>query len=336
MPTRIACVGYGWVAERHLAVFSQMPDVTIVGLAGRSAERAKPLAARYNAPVFADTAEMLDATTPDALLICTIPGDHGAIEQAAIERGIPFLVEKPLAANWQTAAHIAAAVEQAKLVTAVAYHWRYHETVAQARAFLENRTVALVQGFWLDATPPPAWWSQQAESGGQLVEQATHLFDLARYLVGEATQVFGMAARFPRVGSVGDVDEVSAASVRYASGAIGNFAATCLLTNSYRIGLHLFGDNFAVEIGERLLVIHENGKRREFHSQADPFIPEDAAFLQAVRTGDSSGIRSNYADALRTHRLTTQARASATHGGYNVFLVSTDSTDSTDFRTDIP
>lgn len=314
MPTRIACTGHGWVAGRHLDVFAKMDAVQIVGVAGRSDARAQPLAERYGAQAFADTATMLDAVQPDALLICTIPGNHGAIERAAIARGIPFFVEKPLAADWQTGAQIAAAVAQAQIVTSVGYHWRYHTTVAQAQAFLAHRTVALVQGFWLDGTPPPAWWSQQVESGGQLVEQATHLFDLARFLVGEATQVFGMAARFPRAGAHGDVAEVSAASVRYASGAIGTFTATCLVHNGYHVGLHLLGEDFAVEVGEHHMVITENGVRREFHSDADPFVAEDTAFLHAIRTGDTSGIRSSYADALHTHRLTTQAQASAEVG----------------------
>lgn len=315
MPTRIACIGTGWVAGRHLQVMSQIEDVAIVGVVGRAEARAIPLAEQYGAQAYGNLEAMLDAQQPDALLICTIPGDHGTVERAAIARGIPFLVEKPLAADWQTAADIAAAVERADLITSVAYHWRYHETVARAQAFLKDRYVALVQGYWLDGTPPPAWWSIEAESGGQFVEQATHIFDLARMLVGEASEVYAATAPVERAGGRrGDVDEVSAATVRFASGAVGNFAATCLLAGQHRAGLHLYGDNFALEIGEHLLITVDGNERHEFHSDADAFVPEDAAFIAAVRQRDPSGIRSSYADALLTHRLTTQARASAKLG----------------------
>ncbi|MBC8162463.1 MAG: Gfo/Idh/MocA family oxidoreductase [Roseiflexaceae bacterium] len=315
MTTRIACVGTGWVAGRHLEVLSRMDDLAIVAVAGREAARAAPLAQRYNAQAYGDLVQMLDDQQPDALLICTIPGNHGQAEQAALQRNIPFLVEKPLAADWQTASEIADAVEQAGLITSVAYHWRYHATVERARQFLAGRHVALVQGYWLDSTPPPAWWSIEAESGGQLVEQATHIFDLARLLVGEASQVYAASAPVEHTGGRrGDVHQASAATVRFENGAVGTFAATCLLWSQYRAGLHLFGEGFAIELGERLLVMSTPEGRQEFHSDADAFVAEDAAFIQAVRSGDRSGIRSTYADALRTHRLTTQARASAQQG----------------------
>ena len=38
----------------------------------------------------------------------------------------------------------------------------------------------LVVARWLDATPGPAWWGRADEGGGQVIEQATHLYDLAR------------------------------------------------------------------------------------------------------------------------------------------------------------
>ena len=39
----------------------------------------------------------------------------------------------------------------------------------------------------LDARP--AWWGRVEQGGGQVIEQATHLYDLARLLMGEATVV---------------------------------------------------------------------------------------------------------------------------------------------------
>ena len=46
----------------------------------------------------------------------------------------------------------------------------------------------------------------------------------------------------------------------------------------------------------------------------DPFVAEDRAFLDAVRTGDDTRLFSSYADALRTHRLTCAIREAA--GGF--------------------
>jgi len=75
------------------------------------------------------------------------------------------------------------------------------------------------------------------ESGGQMVEQTTHILDLARYLVGDVTQVFGLAGHTPRDAFPDlDVPTVSTASLRFASGAIGNIGSTCLLNWGHRVG----------------------------------------------------------------------------------------------------
>ena len=50
---------------------------------------------------------MLDAEGLDAAYVCVPPFAHGAPELAVFERGLPFFVEKPLAADLETAEQIA-------------------------------------------------------------------------------------------------------------------------------------------------------------------------------------------------------------------------------------
>lgn len=312
---KVACVGPGGIAARHLAAMSAQEGVEIVGVASRSEERAAAMTGRFGGRPFTDVEAMFDETRPDALVICVIPSAHGAIERAAIERRIPFLVEKPLATDWETASAIADAVRAAGLMTSVGYHMRYATPVERAAEILAGKQVAMVEGWWLGDTPPPAWWSQEDQSGGQLVEQTTHIVDLARHLVGEATRVRGIAARAPRPSHGGTVAEVSSASVEFASGAIGTFNSTCILARGgHHVGLNLYADGLALEITPTSLVIDTGGQRRELRAEGDPIAREGMAFLAAVRSGDASGIRSTYADALRTHRLTTLAAESARTG----------------------
>ena len=313
---KVACVGTGWVAGRHLTAMTTLQGVELVGVAGRTEERAAPLARRFNTRAFGDYRAMLDATKPDALIICTIPAAHGDVERAAIERGVPFLVEKPLATDWKTAEAIAAEVTAAKLMTSVGYHFRYAASVQRARELLAGQTISLVEGWWLSTTPPPAWWSKEELSGGQMIEQTTHIFDLARYLLGEARSVYGMAGRVKRASHPeSTVAEVSSAAVTFESGAIGTFNSSCILPqDNHRVGLHLYADGLALELTVKGLVVDRGGQRLEYRERDDAIATEGAAFLQAVRTGDRSGIRSTYADALLTHRLTTAATDSARSG----------------------
>jgi predicted dehydrogenase len=136
-------------------------------------------------------------------------------------------------------------------VTAIGYHWRYLDIVEEAQEQLKRNPARLVTGYWPDLTPPPEWWVNEAQSGGQLVEQTTHIFDLARLLVGEVEEVYALAARTQRPDYPGcDICESSTASLRFASGAIGSISSTCLLRWPHRIGLHLFCDGMAIELTE--------------------------------------------------------------------------------------
>ncbi len=171
------------------------------------------------------------------------PFAHGDAERAVIARGLPFFVEKPLSLDLAVAEEIAAQVEARGIVTGVGYHWRYLDTVEEARRRLAEHPAQLVSGYWLDQTPPPHWWWKLDGSGGQMVEQTTHIIDLARYLVGDVVEVFGMASRTDREAFRGlDVPTASTASLRFETGVVGNLASTCLLNWGHRVGLHLFGE----------------------------------------------------------------------------------------------
>jgi predicted dehydrogenase len=312
---KVAFAGAGGIVERHLAALASLTGVEVVGIAGRRPERVASLLDRFGGRPFSDPVAMLDQSQPDALFICLTPAAHLGLERAAIERGIPFLVEKPLAVDWEPAAAVAADVARAGLVTAVGYQWRYAPSVARAFEVLQDARIALAQGFWLTRTPPPAWWSRQSESGGQMVEQTTHMFDLARMFLGEAESVHALATRVPRTGHPEcDVDEASLAHVRFASGAIASFASTHILAASHKVGLHLYAENIAVEIRAGGISVDRGAGREEIETPGDATAAMDAAFLDAVAHKDPSRVRSSYADALETHRLTTTARESARSG----------------------
>ncbi|HZH04217.1 MAG TPA: Gfo/Idh/MocA family oxidoreductase [Myxococcaceae bacterium] len=312
---RVACVGSGSIAARHLDAVAGLPEVEIVGVASRIEAHAAALASRFGAPAFASFQAMLEKARPDALFICVAPAAHGEIERAALERGIPFLVEKPLAHSWEIAEEVGRAVKERGLVTAVGYQWRYLSTVERAQALLQGRRVALAQGYWMSTTPPPRWWGRQEESGGQMVEQTTHLFDLARLFLGEPESVYAVGARVTRASHPElNVDAVSSALVRFAGGGIASFNSACIATPQYRIGLHLLTEGMELEISAASLVVVTARERTEIRSEGDATVLQDADFLDAVRTRNPAAVRSPYSDALRSHGLAVRAQESAVRG----------------------
>jgi predicted dehydrogenase len=308
---RIAFAGAGAVATRHAAALGTFDDVQVVAVADPLTERAEALAAGWGAAVHRDVDDMVQRTRPDALYICVPPFAHGPPEAAAIDAGVPFFVEKPLACDLETAETIAAAVARRGLVTATGYHWRYFDTVERAAELLVDRPARLAIGSWLDKVPPPLWWSTRANSGGQVIEQATHVLDLARVLVGDVAEVSALAARTPRTAYPdADVDDVSVATLRFRSGAVGTLAATCLLQWKHHAALQLFADGLALELSESDLVVDTGSGAVRETPQIDAKTRSDRVFLDAVRGGDNQ-VRTAYAEALETHRVACAVARSA-------------------------
>ena len=312
--TRIGVLGAGFIGRRHLDKLLGFEDVRVVAVADSLIDRAREAAASSGATAYDDYRRMLDDNELDALYICVPPFAHGAPEMAALERGLPFFVEKPLAVDLETAETIARGVQDRELVTAVGYHWRYLDTTERVRELLSENPARLALGYWLDTTPPPDWWVREAGSGGQMVEQTTHIFDLARLLVGEVTRMYAASAKTERpTFPSADVGDVSVAALHFASGALGTVSSTCLLRGPHRIGLHLFCEGMVVELSEFELVVDAGEGRPIRKAQGDPFAREDRDFVDAVR-GEADRIRVPYAEAIRTHRLATAAARAAREG----------------------
>jgi predicted dehydrogenase len=308
---RVGIIGAGYIGDRHATNLLGFDDVDVVAVADVAGARAETLAARCDAHAYDDWEAMLRRERMDALYICVPPFAHGAPEHGAIDMGLPFLVEKPLAVDLATADDIARRVEQQGLLTSTGYHWRYLDVVERARDVLAERQVRLALGYWLDLTPDPAWWRQERQSGGQMVEQTTHIFDLARLLVGEVVTVSGTGCRTPRPSfPLADISDASVAVIGFAGGGIGAIASTCLLDWPHRIGLHLYAEGIVVEVSERDIVVEDRNGRSTYDTTVDAIALEDRDFIDAVQ-GKTACVRAPYEEALRTHRVAVAAARAA-------------------------
>jgi predicted dehydrogenase len=317
MSIRITLVGAGSVARRHVDVLTGLGGVEVVGVHDPFALAAEQLARDCGATAHDSVEQALDAGRPDAVYICVPPFAHGAPEKEVVARGLPFFVEKPLGADLPVAEEVGRLVEEAGLVTGTGYHWRCLDTVDRTRERLAASPPLLAAGYWLDKRPPVTWWSRQDRSGGQVVEQLTHVLDLARVLLGEAEEVYAAGARRAADpdddGAQGDVDDATAATVRFARGVVATFTATSLLRAKRHAGLDVFGPGFVAELTETALVLDDGTERTTFEPSEDPRVTVDREFLEAVR-GERAATRAPYAEALATHRLGCAIAASARSG----------------------
>jgi myo-inositol 2-dehydrogenase / D-chiro-inositol 1-dehydrogenase len=300
---RIGFVGAGAVATRHVASLGRLDEVRVVGVTDAVPDRAAQLAMSADTTPFPDLEAMLTDADLDAAYVCVPPFAHGDPERTLVAAGVPLFVEKPLALDVETAQAVATQVERSGLVTATGYHWRYYDTVERAAELLAGHPVGLAVGSWLDKVPPPPWWRDMSRSGGPVIEQATHVLDLLRVLVGEVVAVHAVGARLDRdLG--GDVDDASVATLRFANGAVGSLLSTSLLGWKHWAGVELYADGVSLRLAEHVLELLQSvDGRSRWEPAVDAKSAADRDFVAAVRSGDPSAVRAPYAEALRTHRL---------------------------------
>ena len=320
MTLRLGLVGGGWISGLHLEALERLGRTELAGVVSRSPETAGTVIARWGGARFDDVDAMLDGARPDAVYVAVPPHRAVAIGERLVARRIPFLTEKPLAAaDADGPARLAAAIDGAGLVVAVGYHLRALDILGEVRARLAAAPPRLVVARWLDATPPPAWWGHVDEGGGQVVEQATHLYDLARLLLGEAVVVGAASTRDPGASPPGvDVADGTAAVLRFAGGAIGSFSNSRRLASA-DIEVEFVSDGLLTTLEKRAergqgdwhARFDDGTSVRAIRAEADPYERQAAAFLDAVEADDPAGVLCSYDDALGTDRL-TRAVVSAT------------------------
>lgn len=320
---RLALIGAGWITPAHLAALDRLGRTQLVGVASAREESARATADPRGAAAYVDVERMLDEQRPDVAYVCVPPSVAIAVLGQLVERGIPFLTEKPLAAtDADGPARIAAGVAERGLVAAVGYHLRALDALGEVRERLAGNPVHLLTARWLSGTPAPAWWLREEVGGGQVVEQATHFYDLARLLVGEASVVGAASTREePVVPAGADVVDATAAVLRFETGAVGSFANTRRLASAV-VEVELAASDLLITIRRvgddpgSWEVVFDNGQ--SLHTVPpgrDPYAAQAAVFLDAVEAGDPTRVLSSYSDALQTDRLTRAVVAATGRAG---------------------
>ena len=135
-PVRVVIVGL--VHDHALGLLHNMPGNTNVQLVG-IAEPDTALQTRYAKQFhldqklfFTDTDQMLDQLKPDAVLVYTDIQDHRKVIEQAAKRGIPSMVEKPLATNVADAIAIRKIAQEHHVEVLVNYETTWYASNAEA------------------------------------------------------------------------------------------------------------------------------------------------------------------------------------------------------------
>lgn len=199
-----------------------------------------------------DYTQALADPTVQAVLVCTSTDTHAEIVQAAARAGKHVFCEKPLALDLKEIDETLAAVAQAGVILQVGFHRRFDPHVRRLKELLEQGAVGtpwLLKITSYDPAPPPLAYVRV--SGGIFLDMTIHDFDMARYLLGEVTEVYACGAALvdPEIGRAGDAD-TAAVLLRFQTGALG------VITNCRKA---VYGHDQRIEVlGEKGAVFLDN------------------------------------------------------------------------------
>lgn len=299
---RAGILGPGHIAERHAAALSALSaEVELIACCGRDEARTRAFAAAHAPPgaqVFTDVETFFERAGLDLVLICLPPFAHADEVARAAARGIHVFIEKPIALTSEAGWEMVRAAERAGIRTQVGFVYRFGEAVEDLRSRLDAREAGPVglysARFFANALNAP-WWRDRAKSGGQLVEQTIHLFDLFRYLAAPddaPIRVFGRQANLFHRDTPGyTVEDVNATVLEAANGAFAVIYATnAAVPDRWVKQWHVVMPGLLAEFSDwnhAVLTPTDAPGRASttIASDRDPFVAQLRDLLGAIRSG---------------------------------------------------
>jgi UDP-N-acetylglucosamine 3-dehydrogenase len=190
---RIGLAGVGSMGRNHLRVIESHAATEIAAVADPDPAALEAVAASAGVPGFSDPLAMIRETEMDALVIAAPTTSHAELAHAAIERRLPVLIEKPLAATTDEARAIVEAGRRLGVRVAVGHVERFNPAVLKLGRLLRAGWLTTVYAIVSRrAGPFPA----RIRDVGVTIDLATHDADMLSWIAGEhPTRVYAELAR---------------------------------------------------------------------------------------------------------------------------------------------
>ncbi len=320
---RIGIVGLGMAVTPHARGLIDLAEEVEVAYAySPSAQRRASFAERFPFPLSDSLEPMLADPTVAAVLVLSPANTHLEIAQRCAAAGKHVLLEKPIEITTARAEQVVAACRAAGVTLGIVLQHRFRPAGIRLAERIASGSLGVLVGcstiirLWRPQSyyDEPGRGSFARDGGGVLISQGIHTLDLMLSLAGPIVEVGGYALTSPvhRM----ETEDMVAAAVRFANGAIGTIDATTAAYPGFpeRIEM-IFRNGTASLVGPSLQIAWQDGRRETIETDngaggtgADPMaFPHDyhravmADFLQAIRTGGQPKVTG--VEALKVHRL---------------------------------
>jgi predicted dehydrogenase len=284
---RVGVIGVGHLGQHHARLLAAMDDVQLAGIVDINQGRAREIAERYGAPVFARAQDLRGQV--DAVTIAAPTVTHVDIAMPFVEAGVAVLVEKPLAAGLDEADRLLEAAERSGALVATGHTERFNPAVSAALPLV--RSPRFVEIHRLGTFP------ERSLDIDVIFDLMIHDIDLLLTVAGseiESIDAVGVNVLTPRV-------DIANARIRFASGCIANMTASRISRDRVRKARFFSNDayvsiDYAAQEVEVYRLTRENGGRPAIQggrlevTNDEPLRRELADFADAVRSKRRPGV----------------------------------------------
>jgi predicted dehydrogenase len=250
---RAAVIGLGAMGANHARVIDEIDGIELVAVADTDRERVEHIAAAYGVRGYASHRTLLDEERVDLLTVAVPTSAHVAVATDVIERGVPLLVEKPLAATIAQGLELRDLAAAAGVIMSAGHIERFNPAVIELKRRLRRGDLGRV--FQVHARrvgPFPA----RVRDVGVVMDLAPHDIDVMRFLLdSEITRVHAETEQ--RINT--DREDMLIGTLRFANGVVGVLDVNWLTPTKIR-EISVLGERglFVLDYLARALTFYEN------------------------------------------------------------------------------
>jgi predicted dehydrogenase len=280
-PLPVAVIGCGRMGRLHAKVYSQMPEVKLVGVYDASAETAAAVAGEYHCLPFAHLEEVMPHVS--AVTIATPTQFHAAVAEPLLARGIACLIEKPLARNADECRSIVEWSKRYKVPVQVGHIERFNPAVrALERLRIQPRFIEAIR------ISPLTFRSHDV---GVVLDMMIHDLDVVLKIAGSPLKHVEAVG----VSVTGGAEDVCNARLTFDNGCVANVTASRLALKTER-RLRAFSPEAYVSLdyGKRTGVVVHKGENLAAIQDA----------VARIRSGEIKDVSTlNYAELVQVEQL---------------------------------
>jgi predicted dehydrogenase len=268
-PIRVGIVGAGYIAGLHSAGYrsvagsfpGQSARVELIRAADTDRTRADLLASAWGWRESTDDWHAVTRSDDvDVVNVCVPNSLHAEIVLDALAHGKHIVCEKPLAADVESAREMVDAASTSDQLTQVCFYYRSWPAISLARQLVEEGRLGtlvhfrgwMLQDYARNPTHQMGWRIDRSQAGaGALGDLGSHIFDIARYLVGDVNRICAHArATVARNLDTPGPEDLAAVLLEFENGTSGVLEASWALTgHKADLGFDLVGSEGAIRFG---------------------------------------------------------------------------------------